>query len=190
MTKRKKRRAKWKWIPELEEKYKASDSGKIKSYVLRKKGTILKLYHDKKHKSVMCTIQGKTEYVKFLISKTFVPKENSKQIHLVCFDYDKTNISADNLKWLTPIQYKHWKKKRPNKEKQISNSQLDGYKVSIIKRMIAEGILYSTISHLFCISTMQVSRIKKEENWPEIKIMPKEEFNNINIIQNYLNKIK
>jgi len=51
----------------------------------------------------------------------------------------------------------------------IRNSKLKAEDVKVLKSMLEKGIKQNVIAKLFSISEMQVTRIKRGENWAHIK---------------------
>ncbi|MGE4290375.1 MAG: hypothetical protein AB7E36_16995 [Salinivirgaceae bacterium] len=60
-------------------------------------------------------------------------------------------------------------KRRNSKEKIITYSKLNAEDVLRIKSMLQRGITQNVIAKLFCVSEMQITRIKRGENWAHIK---------------------
>ena len=55
-----------------------------------------------------------------------------------------------------------------SKEKSINNSKLKEKDVMLLKSMLQRGVSQSKIAKMFCISEMQVTRIKRGENWGHV----------------------
>ena len=53
--------------------------------------------------------------------------------------------------------------------KMMPYSKLKAEDVKVIKTMMAKGIKQKIIARMFCISEMQITRIKQGVNWPEVE---------------------
>jgi DNA-directed RNA polymerase specialized sigma subunit len=92
-------------------------------------------------------------------------------------DGNLKNNHVSNLEWHTKesLAVKHrdfLKQKYSNapRPKQISNSKLKESDISLLKSMLQRGIVQAKIAKMFCISEMQVTRIKRGENWGHIQV--------------------
>jgi DNA invertase Pin-like site-specific DNA recombinase len=63
------------------------------------------------------------------------------------------------------------KERRDKLGKQVTSSKLKAEDVALLKSMLDRGIKQKVIAKLFCISEMQVTRIKRNENWAEIQAL-------------------
>ena len=52
---------------------------------------------------------------------------------------------------------------------QINNSKLKERDVVLLKSMLQRGVTQASIAKMFCISEMQVTRIKRGENWGHVQ---------------------
>lgn len=113
-------------------------------------------------------------YIHKLVAEHFCfypEKENSFVIHL---DFDKLNNRYDNLKWVNRTELTLHNKANPaiiNKNIPISakHYKLNPSKVLIIKQLIRSGKSRpKMIAKQFGITSTQVTRIKKGENWKNV----------------------
>ncbi|MGC9374842.1 MAG: NUMOD4 domain-containing protein [Bacteroidales bacterium] len=168
----------WKIITFADKKYEISNYGRVKSYCYNKnEGRILKPGLTKGFQTVTFKTNGKkkTFLVHKLVAIFFVPKDNDNQSIAIHLDWNKRNNYYKNLKWVTKDEA--YKRIMPrlqeiNKIKNkglIRNSKLKAEDVKVLKSMLEKGIKQNVIAKLFSISEMQVTRIKREENWAHIK---------------------
>ncbi len=168
----------WKIITFADKKYEVSNYGRVKSYCYNKnEGKILKPGLTKGFHTVTFKTNGKkkTFLVHKLVAIFFVPKDNDNQSIAIHLDWNKRNNYYKNLQWVTKDEA--YKRIMPrlqeiNKIKNkglIRNSKLKAEDVKVLKSMLEKGIKQNVIAKLFSISEMQVTRIKREENWAHIK---------------------
>src|SRR6056297_656087 len=168
----------WEIITFADKKYEVSNYGRVKSYCYNKnEGRILKPGLTKGFHTVTFKTNGKkkTFLVHKLVAIFFVPKDNDNQSIAIHLDWNKRNNYYKNLKWVTKDEA--YKRIMPrlqeiNKIKNrglIRNSKLKAEDVKVLKSMLEKGIKQNVIAKLFSISEMQVTRIKREENWAHIK---------------------
>ncbi|MDY6799744.1 MAG: NUMOD4 domain-containing protein [Bacteroidota bacterium] len=168
----------WKIITFADKKYEVSNYGRVKSYCYNKdEGKILKPGLTKGFHTVTFKTNGKkkTFLVHKLVAIFFVPKNNENQSIAIHLDWNKRNNYYKNLKWVTKDEA--YKRIMPrlqeiNKIKNkglIRNSKLKAEDVKVLKSMLEKGIKQNVIAKLFSISEMQVTRIKRGENWAHIK---------------------
>lgn len=166
----------WKEIPNSDRKYFISNYGRIRSFYLDKKnGKILKPVSIKGFMSVNLKLDGKakTHYVHKLTALVFVPKESTEQIVVTHVDGNSQNNYYKNLRWQTKeehFQHVTQKLKEINvgRKGKVINSKLQPNDIAVLKAMLEKGIRQNVIARLFSISEMQVSRIKRGENWGDI----------------------
>jgi len=168
----------WKPIPFADKHYEASNYGRIKSYCCNKlEGRMIKPGVIKGFLNVSFMSQGKKK--SFLVHKItaelFVKRINENQNTVIHLDWNKSNNHFTNLEWATKeeaytrmFQRIH-EKRRNNPEKTITYSKLNVEDVARIKSMLNRGITRNIIAKLFCVSEMQITRIKRGENWAQIK---------------------
>ena len=64
--------------------------------------------------------------------------------------------------------HKKLQEDRKKKGKVVTYSKLKHDEVVLIKSMIERGVKQKLIAKMFCVSEMQITRIKRGENWKEI----------------------
>jgi hypothetical protein len=169
----------WKEIPFADKKYEVSNYGRVKSYCYDKEnGRIVKPGIIKGFQNVSFLSNGKKK--SFLVHKItaelFVEKTADNQDTVIHLDWNKSNNHYSNLKWVTKEEaYKRMfdrlhERRRNCKEKIITYSKLTEDDVIMIKSMLQRGITQNVIAKLFCVSEMQITRIKRGENWAHVTI--------------------
>lgn len=118
----------------------------------------------------------KTHYVHKLVAEEFIEKTRPNLEVVIHKDWNKKNNHIDNLEWVTKDEsYKRIHSKllddRRTKGKIVTKSKLTSEDVKILKTMLKRGVKQNVIAKLFCISEMQVSRIKRNLNWSDIEPM-------------------
>lgn len=169
----------WREIPFADKKYEVSSYGRVKSYCYSKNsGKILKPGLTKGFFTVTFKTEGKkkTFLVHKLVAMMFIKKDNEDQVIAIHLDWNKRNNHFSNLKWVTrEAAYDRImpRLQEINKIKNkgiIRNSKLKPEDVERLKSMLEKGIKQNVIAKLFSISEMQVTRIKRGENWAKIKV--------------------
>lgn len=168
----------WKEISGSEGKYFISNYGRIKSYIYDKnKGYILhphilRGYFAVSLKQIQCS-----KYVHKLVAENWLTKPSTKHNFVIHLDGNKRNNYYKNLAWATSEEVRQRssnfmkdRNKKLSKEKLITYSKLKEDDVRVIKSMLAKGITQNVIAKLFKISEMQVTRIKRGENWGHVTI--------------------
>jgi hypothetical protein len=166
----------WKSIPYTDHKYEVSNFGRVKSYCQdQKNGKLLKPSRISGFYVVSLKVGGKARHylVHKLVAEAFVPKEKDSDEVVIHLDWDKSNNYYKNLKWVSKSEcyqrmHKKLQEERKKRGKVITYSKLKAEEVSLIKSMLARGVKQKLIAKMFCVSEMQITRIKKGENWKEI----------------------
>ncbi len=170
----------WRVVPNSNEKYWVSNYGRVKSYVISKKdGLLLKPATIKNFRMVHLTFEGKhrTTYIHKLVASVWLEKPSEKHTIVTHLDRNLKNNHVSNLQWLTPEEAgkrngefysKIFTGKKYQREKR--NTKLKEQDVVQLKKMLQRGIPQAKIAKLICISEMQVTRIKRGENWGDVKI--------------------
>jgi hypothetical protein len=115
-----------------------------------------------------------------LVAEYFLTKPTSKQTIVAHLDHDKLNNRAKNLKWMTPEEnYEHQKNsphvinekvERKHRRKEDSKAtKLSVTKVMLMKKLIDQGKPMKQLTRLFKVTDTQILRIKRGENWADIK---------------------
>ena len=110
----------------------------------------------------------------------WIPRPSENHTIVTHLDRNLKNNHVSNLQWLTPEEAgrrngEYFKKvytgqKHPGER---HNTKLKVSDVIQLKKMLQFGTPQSKIAKMFCVSEMQVTRIKRGENWGEIKIPEK-----------------
>lgn len=170
----------WKPIPRSDNIYWISNYGRVKSYKIYKtNGSILKGSLIKNFKFIQLKFNNRlnTFLVHKLVAQVWIPCPSEKHTIVTHLDRNLTNNHVSNLKWLTQeesrkLNGEYYKKmftgKIPPDERH--HAKLNPQNVVQIKTMLLRGTPQSKIAKMFCISEMQVTRIKRGENWGDIKI--------------------
>jgi hypothetical protein len=168
----------WKLVPLADKKYEVSSYGRVKSYCYDKvNGKILKPGLTKGFHTVTFKTDGKkkTFLVHKLVAIVFVSKENKDQSIVIHLDWVKRNNHYTNLQWVTKeaayarIMPRLQEINKIKNKGIIRNSKLKAEDVRVLKGMLEKGVKQNVIAKLFSISEMQVTRIKRGENWAKIK---------------------
>jgi len=115
-----------------------------------------------------------------LVADYFLKKPTTRQTVVAHLDFNKLNNKASNLKWMTPEEnYKHQKhspfvikekKERRNRRNENSGSiKLTVQKVIQLKKLFKQDFTLKQLAKQFKVSDMQILRIKRGENWGDIK---------------------
>lgn len=166
----------WKEIPFVDFKYEISSYGRVRSFCQNaEEGKILNPSQIGGFRVVSLKSQNKAKHylVHKLVAELFVEKESPDQTVVIHLDWNKANNHFSNLLWSTKAaSYKRMharlQEERKKKGKVVTYSKLKPEEVSLIKSMIERGVKQKLIAKMFCVSEMQITRIKRGENWKEI----------------------
>ena len=166
----------WKEISITDFKYEVSSYGRVRSYCQNaENGKILNPSQIGGFKVVSLKFKGGSKHflVHKLVAEAFVLKASDDQTVVIHLDWNKANNHYTNLEWSTKAEsYKRMHKKlqedRKKKGKVVTYSKLKHDEVVLIKSMIERGVKQKLIAKMFCVSEMQITRIKRGENWKEI----------------------
>lgn len=168
----------WKEIHDSNGLYYVSNYGRIKSMTRDKiNGRIMKAAQVKGFLTINIKLFGrqKTYLVHKLVAEAFVTKRKPDDTYVIHIDFNVQNNHISNLAWVTRKEsYDRVMKHLNDVNKSIPGkmmpySKLKPEDVKVIKSMINKGIKQKIIAKMFCISEMQITRIKRGVNWPEIK---------------------
>ena len=59
----------------------------------------------------------------------------------------------------------------PSTDKTYNNNKLKESDITLLKSMLQRGVVQAKIAKMFCISEMQVTRIKRGENWGHVQLL-------------------
>jgi len=170
----------WRVIPNSHKLYQVSNYGRVKSFVNDKKnGKILKGGEINGFKLIQISTSkmgSKKFYVHKLVAEAWLPNPNPQNTIVTHLDGVLTNNHVSNLEWHTREtlieKHRELAKKQTNSPKfkrVVSNSKLQESDIAHLKSMLQKGVAQSKIAKMFCISEMQVTRIKRGENWGHVK---------------------
>ncbi len=113
-----------------------------------------------------------------MVAQIWLPKPSEEQKVVIHLDWNLRNNHVNNLEWATDelarlrtAEFLRNKFKDSKRPRAINQSKLKEKDVMLIKSMLQRQVPQSKIAQLFCISGMQVSRIKRGENWSHV-VMP------------------
>ena len=166
----------WKDLTFTDFKYEVSNYGRVRSYCQNSEnGKILNPSHIGGFKVVSLKFGGKSKHflVHKLVAELFVPKTSKEQSVVIHLDWVKANNHHSNLQWSTKAEsYKRMharlQEERKKKGKVVTYSKLKPDEVALVKSMLDRGVKQKLIAKMFCVSEMQITRIKRGENWKEI----------------------
>jgi hypothetical protein len=167
----------WVEIPYTNNRYEISNYGRLKSYCYDPvKGRLIKPGKIRGFNTATLKIDGKLTqvFIHKLVAEFFVYRELIDQTVVIHLDWNKQNNYFINLKWVTRDEsykrmHERLKERRQKLGKQVTSSKLKTEDVALLKSMLDRGIKQKVIAKLFCISEMQVTRIKRNENWAEVQ---------------------
>jgi len=167
----------WFEIPYADNRYEISNYGRLKSYCYDKEiGRIIKPGKIRGFSTASLKINGKLTQVFLhkLVAEFFVYREKEEHSVVIHLDWNKQNNYFINLKWVNRQEsyrrmHDRLKEQRKNQGKLVTSSKLKSEDVALLKSMLERGIKQKVIAQLFCISEMQVTRIKRNENWAEVE---------------------
>ena len=167
----------WREVSDSNGLYFVSNYGRVKSMVRDpEKGRIMKQSQVKGFYCINIKRNGK--YCSFLVHKlvaeAFVNKTSDLHTFVTHLDNNVSNNQISNLAWITREEnYTHvmtllnaFNRSRPGKFAPYSKLKTDD--VRHIKGMIQLGVKQKVIAKMFCVSEMQITRIKQGVNWAEI----------------------
>jgi DNA-directed RNA polymerase specialized sigma subunit len=170
----------WREVPETNNRYHVSNYGRVKSFAYNKKdGVILKNSISNGFRAIQIKQNNasKRYYIHKLVAEIWISKPSENHAFVTHNDGNLLNNRASNLSWHTKEslneQHRELNKKKYGDSKRttlINNSKLKEQDVILLKSMLHRGITQAKIAKLFCISEMQVTRIKRGENWGHVVI--------------------
>ncbi len=176
----------WKRIDFTDRHYEVSNWGRVKSFYHNKeKGELIKGRLSNEYRALDLRVDGKRKsyYIHKLVAAIFCEQPSNKHKIVIHLDNDKHNNRADNLKWVTTKeafehQLSHSEKMQEGfVENTTANAKLSIEDVSHIRKMLRRGVPQNKIAYMFCVSEMQITRIKRNENWASVRAAVPEEEN-------------
>jgi|ADurb_Cas_03_Slu_FD_contig_31_3753315_length_628_multi_9_in_0_out_0_1 hypothetical protein len=166
----------WREIPFTDKKYEVSNYGRVKSFCYDPvNGRIVKPGSIKGFYNVSLRVDGKKKsfLVHKLTAEMFIPKSSDDETVVIHLDWNKQNNYVKNLQWVTKeFSYQRMhavlQENRRTSGRLVTSSKLKPSDVEVLKGMLARGVKQNVVAKLFCISEMQVTRIKRNENWANV----------------------
>jgi hypothetical protein len=164
----------WRPVPNSNDKYQVSNYGRIKSFFNKGKyEQMLKTHELNGFKIANISINNKKPsiYIHRLVAEAWIPKPSNDHNYVMHLDGNLSNNHISNLAWMTKEQmHAHRRElKKKSTTVKISNSKLNESDVRLLKSMLQRGVSHIQIAKMFCISGMQVTRIKRGENWGHVQ---------------------
>jgi DNA-directed RNA polymerase specialized sigma subunit len=167
----------WRVHPNSNNRYHVSNYGRVKSFYYDKiDGKILKFHEVKGFKTVHLRLNKKSQtyYVHKIIAEVWIPKPSEDYSFVTHLDGNIKNNHISNLEWMNKeklmVHHRELRKtlNKPRRRGVICNSKLKEKDVMLLKSMLHRGVTQAKIANMFCISEMQVTRIKRGENWGHV----------------------
>ncbi|OFY25302.1 MAG: hypothetical protein A2W98_04330 [Bacteroidetes bacterium GWF2_33_38] len=166
----------WKELKFTERRYDVSNKGRVKSYFFKEDGKIISPGYIKDFAVVNLKVDGKIKsyYVHKLVADAFIKKDKEAGV-VIHLDWNARNNEVENLKWISKVasytrMHARLAELRLERGKLVTAAKLSVEDVKAIKSMIKKGVKAKVIAKMFCISEMQISRIKNGFNWSEVTI--------------------
>jgi len=169
----------WREVPESNNRYHVSNYGRVKSFAYNKKnGQVLKTHLIKGFKTVHLNLDKKSQtfYLHKLVAEIWISKPSDDYVFVTHLDGNIINNHVSNLSWMTKETLMNHHRELRQKQSfakpasYINNSKLKEPDVVLLKSMLQRGVTQAYIAKMFCISEMQVTRIKRGENWGHVQI--------------------
>jgi len=175
----------WRILPGFNKRYRVSNYGRVKSFAYDKKeGKLLIGCEVNGFKLVQISKPGfsKKLYVHRLVAQLWHSKPSDKHTFVTHIDGNLKNNHISNLEWHTreSLTEKHremieLKMKDPLHTRIINNSKLVESDIVLLKSMLQRGVVQARIAKMFRLSEMQITRIKRGENWGHVQVPKVEE---------------
>ncbi len=171
---------KWVELMFTDKPYELSNYGRMKSFAYDKNGTILRNRISEKYLSVDLRVNKKIRrfHIHKLVAEYFLPKKEKNHRSILHINFNRQDNHYLNLKWATAKEvFAHTEKYNKNiqkvfRGKKAFNQKLKKSDIEKIRQKIAEGVTQKLIAKEYGISEMQITRIKRNENWVS-KNLPK-----------------
>ena len=167
----------WLPVPDTNNSYHVSNYGRVKSFVINKvEGKLLNptFRNGSKRVEIVTENYKREEFVHKLVAKAWISKPSDYHNYVIHLDGNRKNNHVSNLEWHTEESLKEKRREIrqrnifPKRKRLITNSKLKESDIRLLKSMLQKGVFQSEIAKMFCISEMQVTRIKRGENWGHI----------------------
>ena len=162
----------WRVVPDSNNRYQVSNYGRIKSFAYNKKeGQVLKCFVINGFKQVQISSKkiNRKFYVHKLVAQIWISKPSDKHNFVTHLDGNLKNNHISNLEWHTRETLTVRHRELGNRKRVIRNSKLNESDIRHLKSMLERGVVQAKIAKLFRISEMQVTRIKRGENWGHVQ---------------------
>jgi hypothetical protein len=172
----------WERISFADSPYEISNYGRIKSFFgTDEEGKILSGGNINGYPVVGLRVNGRyrSYCIHKLVAEFFVPKGEEDEVIVIHKDWNKSNNYYKNLEWVNHDYSRKRTAKRLKEEQKadgrsVTNSKLRTEDILLLKKMLKNGVKQNVIAKLFAISEMQVTRIKRSENWSHISLPDKD----------------
>ena len=169
----------------LQKRYAISNMGRLASFTdsLLKDGSLLKGSLQQGYKIMRYTVVSRKkrrfEFIFFhkLVALYFCKQKSPLHSKVIFKDYNRKNITAKNLRWVTvEEQYAHsiaspaYAIANIRRKEPVKGPQLDIEKVKNIKLALLAGKTLKELAVKYKVSDMQIHRIKIGENWGHVKV--------------------
>ena len=173
----------WKEVTGSEGRYMISNYGRVKSFVYsNNNGKIMKFSHIRNFLTINIKIGDvkKTHLVHKLTAEAFVKRPSPDYNIVIHLDWNPKNNYYKNLGWVSREMSskriaEYLREQRKNGPKIVTYSKLKPEDIKLLKSMLQRGVKQNLIAKMFRISEMQVTRIKRGENWGEVTVDPENE---------------
>jgi len=124
------------------------------------------------------TAEGiETKFIHKEVARAFIKQGRKKKPYVIHKDFDKTNNKYRNLKWADRSDLEKYLKEKWDHtgyvRKQGGQSKLTEAKVAMIKKYLLKDKWTKTrIAKKYGISSTQIKRIERGENWGHVKPKP------------------
>jgi len=163
----------WKLVENSDNPIEISNYGRVKSYFFNTKGTLLRgrpvqgfLKIDIRHNG-----RKSSALIHKLVANAFVPVIDPEKTMVHHIDWNKQNNKYTNLEWIKPFELHqlydaHIISNPDSVAKDVKPiCKLSDDIVIHIRKMLKSGMRQGLIAKVFDISEMQITRIKRNQNW-------------------------
>ena len=165
----------WRYVPDSNNLYMVSNYGRVKSFRYNmEEGLILRPCKMGNFLALKISVNKKMVnwYIHKLVATVFIPKESERFTHVIHKDLNYKNNQVNNLEWATKdkvFENVRTRNRLSGKRRKPVNTKLKEKDVALLKSMLSRGVSQVEVAKLFAISEMQVTRIKRGENWGYVK---------------------
>ncbi len=169
---------KWAKLGFADKDYVLSNYGRLKSYAYKKNGVILKNRLTGKFLTADIRVYGKSKNfcIHKLVAEYFIPNSEPDKTKVIHLDNDPLNNYFKNLKWADKNEiFLHAEKFNKNIKKVFRGNKaflrkIKQTDVNRIRKMIEKGVSQKALAEEYGLSEMQITRIKRNENWVSKKL--------------------